>query len=240
VPSANVRRKRDEKGWTSERVGSDGTFRIRGLDAGPVTLRATGPGRRTNEKDATEVTVQAGTENVVLVVDAGLALTVRIANASERRDGRVRVNLLMWRNERWSRQESETDRDGLGKVTFRGLQAGERYAVSIAPEGDDLYAWQPDVRPGEVTVRLERGGTIRGRLTFPSEMRANVSAGNEVGLSVSGTVDADGHYEIKGLPDGRWTVRAHAFSESGGAGKALQAEGETNVGGTLDLTLRAP
>ena len=239
VPGANLRRKRDEKGWASERVGSDGTFRIRGLEAGPVTLRATGPGRRSIDSEATDVTVQAGTENVVLVVDAGLTLTVRVANASERREGRVRVTLFQWRKERWSTVESEFDREGLGKVTFRGLQPGERYAVSILPDGDDLYAWQPDVRPGEVTVRLERGGTIRGRLTYPSELRASVSASGEIGFSVAGSIDAEGRYEIKGLQDGRWRVRAHAVPASGDTAKPLQAEGEANVGGTLDLTLQA-
>jgi hypothetical protein len=242
VAEARLQRKRDGS-WSGERLDADGTFRIRGLEAGPVTLRATGPGRRRDEKDATEVTVPAGTENVVLVVDAGLTLTVRIANASERTSGRIRVTLLRWEKERWERQESESaDRDRPGQVTFLGLRTGERYAVAIAPEGDDLFAFQGDVQPGEVTVRLERGRTIRGRLTLPDGgTRAYVGATNDVGLRVTGTVQEDGAYEIRGVPDGRWTVSATCRVEGtpGQPSRNYRAEGQTDAGGTLDLTLQA-
>jgi hypothetical protein len=248
VEGASLMRKTSESGWSGERLNADGSFRIRGLEPGTVTLKAAGPGgRRGREAGGTEVTVQTGTEDVVLVVDAGLTLTVRVSNASERQDGRLRVTLMIWENERWRTNESESDRSG--QVTFRGLTVGQRYGVWVPPAGDDLYAWQPDVRPGEVTVRLERGGTIRGKLTFPAEMRASVSAQSTLGIHAQGSVDAEGRYEIRGLPDGRWTVSAQAAFQAPSspgaprppsANSFVHAQGETNTGGTLDLTLQPP
>jgi hypothetical protein len=240
VEGARLMRKRGEHGWDGERLNPDGTFRLTGLESGPVTLRATGPGINRRGEAGTETTLQAGTENVVLVVDAGLSLTVRVANASERREGRLRITLLQWQNERWSRGDSENDRERPGQVTFRGLKPGDRYGVWIAPDNDDLYAFQADVRPGEVTVRLERGGTIRGRVTAPSDSgRVSVSASNDLGLSVNGKVDADGRYEVKGLPSGRWTISGYARmdGQAGQSGKNFQALGQADVGGALDLTL---
>jgi protocatechuate 3,4-dioxygenase beta subunit len=70
APGAVVRwrRVRDERGSWS-RSGEDGTFEIHRLPAGMVTLRASPRGRSIDDPRNPEVTVAAGSEDVILTVD---------------------------------------------------------------------------------------------------------------------------------------------------------------------------
>ena len=241
VEGARVERKTGEGRWSGVNMTREGTFRITGLDPGPVVLRATGPGgRRGGAEGAAEITVQAGNERVVLVVDPGLKLTARITNLADRKEGGrpfLSAILLRWQDDKWTHGEHGWDREGTGTVVFLGLKPDTRYALWIPPNpGDDLYGWATDVRPGDVNVRLERGGTIRGRITGPPgvTLGGNISANNDNGMGASGMVDAEGRFEIKGLPDGRWNL--HAWHQTDG--KQYRASGEAQTGGTVDLTLQ--
>jgi protocatechuate 3,4-dioxygenase beta subunit len=236
VAGSRLERKAGES-WQHVGLEDGGTFRITGLEPGPVSLRAHGPGRR-RDVTPTEATVQAGDEHVVLVVDPGLTLTVRVPNLAERADTRgfgLQASLLAWQDGAWQHADRGHDRQGAGRIVFLGLKPDTRYAVWIPPSGDELYGWAADVRPGEVSVRLQRGGSIRGRVTAPAGVfpGRGVSASNDMGMNVSAQVDASGAYEIKGLPDGQWNVRTWAQSD----GKSYQASGQAQTGGALDLAL---
>lgn len=241
VAGARLLRKTGETSWSGAPTNGDGTFRVTGLEAGPVTLRASAPGAAGRQEAApgSEITVAAGTENVVLTVDPGLSLVVKVANLADRKGEAAQglwALLLRWEENRWTNADSQWDQQGGGSITFRGLKPDQRYAVWIAPQNDDLFGWASDVRPGELTLRLERGGSIRGRVLGPSGVtQRRVWASGEFGQSVSAHVDAEGRYELKGLPDGRWKVQAAGRSGE----QSLRAEGEATVGGTLDLTLAA-
>jgi hypothetical protein len=182
--------------------------------------------------------VQAGAEDVVLVVDPGVELIVRAANAAERERGSLHAWLYARSNEQHQPAGSAfSETDGTGaRLVFPGLQADERYTVWIEPSGTEWYGLATDVRAGQgdVTVRLERGATIRGRVAaHAGATHVGVQASNEQGLLASAQVDAQGLYEDKGLPPGRWTIRAHGRVGD----RRFAADGTVSTGGTLDLTL---
>lgn len=246
VSGATVMHKLAEQNWGGEGTQQDGTFRIVGLSAGTVTLKARPPSSNwsaDDESSGAEVTVPVGTMDIVLVVDRGLELVVRVLGLDERRGRLEGLNALLLRRQPdgtwqqagwgWGQPAGEAVR-----VAFTGLKADERYAVWIQPQGEE-YGWAADLKAGaEATLRMQRGASIRGRLSVPAGLQnLQVSANDGRGLWASGLVEADGRYEIKGLPDGRWTVSSHAQSADGGV--PWHAQGEAPAGGTLDLTLQA-
>jgi hypothetical protein len=120
---------------------------------------------------------------------------------------------------------------------FAGLPRETLYTVWVPPDERGRYGLVRDARPGPdpVVVRLQQGKTIQGRLTVPEGARdLSVSASLE-GLSVQGTLDGKGGYEIRGVPPGRWQVMAYANVADAHAMAQAEAEG----GQTLDLVLVA-
>jgi protocatechuate 3,4-dioxygenase beta subunit len=245
LPGSQVMRKVGENGWNGVGVNQDGTFKITGLERGHVTLAAWAPGVSVdvNDPSVQVLTVAAGTQDLVLTVDPGFELVVRITNVGDRGpNGRnAQVALYAKRGEHWAQVGHQQDGDGSGRVAFRGLKADERHTVWVAPvAGNEYYGLLTDVKPGggETTLRLERGGTIQGRVTVAGTHESLwVGAGNDMGCWVSGTVDPDGRYEIRGVPYGmRW--RVHAWANVGKQHWSAQAE--ASVGGVADLRVEAP
>lgn len=221
----------DEQCFSPETTHADGTFTVEDLGAGDVTLEATVPGLLSGDEGGTRV--QPGSR-VVLVVDLGLELVVRIADWQP--DAPAWANLWGLRGEATVQASARIAADGTAR--FRGLAPGGTYSLWVPPTKDGRSLLRTDVRASSspLHVALLPGKSIRGRLTLPEGARpAGVTASLHDGhLTVSGTVEADGTYEIAGLPEGTWTVRARA--RKGDA--ALSAEAEVPAGGTADLVLR--
>jgi hypothetical protein len=120
----------------------------------------------------------------------------------------------------------------------RGLPADGVYRVWIPPDDEGRYVLADGMRSDAGTVRLEAvpGGTIRGRVEAPPDTRMlhpSVQASRADGIGVNASVASDGTFELKGLPQGAWTIRAYAYD-----GQAmLDAEAEATVGGTVTLRL---
>jgi hypothetical protein len=237
-PLANVTVMRRQGDRTEQlaQTKTDGTFEVTGLPAGPVVLVARPQG--TYRHDLPSVTVDAGAEDVHLVVDAGATLVVRIPMATEAARGSVHGWLYESGGERAQPAGGAfAERDGdAWKLTFPGLKPDVRYTLWIAPQESDWYALATDLGAGPtpVIVRLERGGTIRGRLTLPDgATNVGVSVASEQGLTANGRVAPDGTYEVRGLPPGTWTVRGYARDGQ----RRFDASGTASTGGSLDLRL---
>src|SRR5262249_30723210 len=103
---------------------------------------------------------------------------------------------------------SESD----GRFTVSGLEDG-RYSVSAQKNGY-VGATADDVDPAagrDVTLTLERGGTIAGRVTglAPEELaQVRVSASGH-NASASAQTDAGGDFTLTGIPDGTITLTAY-------------------------------
>lgn len=232
-----------ESSWNGFGASADGTFRLEGLAPGPVTLRAGPPsslGQAPARGAANEVTVPAGTTGVVLVVDRGADLALRVLGLDGLRDGQtLHAYVLAEQGGGWRRagQVAGNVQEGEVRLVLLGLDPAALYGVWVDPaltQGRCVHA--TGLRPGgEATLRAVPGGAIRGRFLAPEGATdSGVAATDAQGLRITGRVAEDGTYELVGVPAGTWTVRAWAR-----AGRQQLEAGpvEATAGSTLDLTL---
>ncbi len=224
----------DDRRSGSEPVRSDGSFTLRNLPEGEIALEAEADG--SPEASHAKAQVTAGAKGVVLVVDVGVSLAIRIENwPSEFHSGEAGV----WPEgagplERGASTTRWVDADGT--VAFHGLRPGVAYTLAVKPV-DGLTLVRSGLRPGpdEVRLRLVPGKSIRGRIVVPPGVHG-VTVRADLGLdefdSVPGVVRDDGTYEIRGLADALWHVCASARA----GGNDWRAEGSARAGESLDLT----
>jgi hypothetical protein len=123
-------------------------------------------------------------------------------------------------------------------VQVPGVPEGVGLRVSVALPGTAYLAHEVSVQPvgDEVRVSLAPAGSLRGRLVLPEGARnpsvvAHVLRSYPYGLP--GAVRADGTFEIRGVPPGRWTVAASAASDDapldGTASLGPEDEGEIHL-----------
>ena len=240
VTGAQLQRKTGEHSWSgsdNERT-APGTFRLRRLPAGELTLVAAMPGVPAEgpgaDPRAGRVTTSADAGSVTIRIDPGLDLIVRVEGAASR----------SWWNAQLIEEGAERGRgvrpvSGEGDLRWYGLKPGSTYSLWIPPEpGAALSCWRHGLHGGgDLTVTLEKGGSITGRLAAPAgATRLSVHARAASGLDAQGTVDAEGRYEIGGLPDGL-TWRVSGSGLVGDAWMVAQSPGEVAAGSSLDLKL---
>jgi hypothetical protein len=237
VAGAAVSRQTGPNAWTgSGSTGEDGAFAFTGLAPGDVTLKAQMEGLWNTPPVTT--TVAAGAENVVLTIDPGLELSVRIDNwpseapawsqAALRSETTEGPGLHLWR-------QVAAD----GTLRFRGLTAEMTYTLWIPPVGDGLSLKAPGLkaRTGEQRLRLVPGKSVSGKFVVPAGGSVNgVNASPPDGaIQVQGVVHPDGTYEVRGLPDGTW--RVNAWGRAGDMG--LTGNADVAAGGTVDVEMKA-
>jgi len=190
------------------RSARDGTFVLIGRKAGSLALRATPPGASWSEEGVEEVTVRGGARGVVLRMDPGLSLIVRIRKLPE--SDCTQAELASETQPGIRRWNVSSDPSIL---CFHGLEPGDRWTLRIAGAGN-LALRKTGVRSDAETieVKLESGKSIGGRIVLPTgAARVRVWAESST-LSVLGTVDAEGRFQIPGLPEGTWRVRGDALA----------------------------
>jgi len=233
-----VGRADDPGSWSGVQVASDGTFRIGPLEDTTYRIRAR-VGASTPEPgvpgvdDPSQVQVRAGATDVVLRVDPGLALKIRVKP---------------WESGQWHAVQFREQRgqggsfshetlDGDGRATLRGCRAGARYDVAVLGLPGGRYVLGRDLAPGgeEIVLEPKQGGTITGRITLPPGVSAEnlrVQA-SVLGFSLGGEVAPDGSYEIQGVPPGAWEVVAYAR-----AGDTwLTGRAPAEAGRSVDVTI---
>jgi len=180
----------------------------------------------------TKVVVAAGSEDVVLTIDPGPSLLVRV-------DGFPSTG-FSWAQATLHSVEPRTVTRSMnlspdGSARFLGLRGDATYTLFVGPV-EGRSALRRGVRAGgEVRVSLTPGKSITGRLRLPEGTEhSNINARFEQFAHVQGTIDRDGRYEIVGLTDGTWTVFAWAQTKD----KSWASQGDAVAGGSLDLELK--
>ena len=209
-----------------------------GLLGGDVVLRAMLQGLPFDHNDTTgEVRVRAGATDVVLLIDLGLDLVVRVENPDDLGPNLPGAMLVVRRGEQTVQLHAQ------GALTtgyrFRGLASGDVGTFWIAVQGREgthsVYA--PGLRPGaDVSVRATPARSITVRMKVPAgAVKVNVNA-NLDGLGVGGVARPDGSYEIRGIPaNTSWKVTGHARSSDGSTW--LTGEATASAGETVELEL---
>jgi hypothetical protein len=215
-----------ESGGTSDAAGA---FTIQQVPAGDVTLRLTVrddmpvPTAASGEPAAgesigtVEVKTRADAHDLVVTLDPGAQLAVRL-DSSQIESGHPREVAILsgtggpLRDSPLRRSWMQSD----GFARFRGLRAEDPVVIWVPPDAAGRSLLLRDVKPGDPELRLTpvTGGTISGTYAGPAGSTDFKISARAVGLplSVEAALTTDGHYEIRGLPEGtKWTVSAHAM-----------------------------
>lgn len=205
---------------------ADGRFAIEGLGTDSVMLRA-GVGSAWDARagaTSPEVRVVPGQNEPVLTLDPGLTLTVEVGDEAK-------IHLLARAGGAWTNADSEW---GTRRATFRGLKADEAYAIwAHAPESG-TFAWTADARGGGAPLRLDLvpGKTIEVAVRGPAGAHVSVQATRD-GADADAERVSPGRWQVRGIPDGTWTVSANA--RVGDA--SWNASAKVEAGGSVDLEL---
>jgi hypothetical protein len=230
---------RHERGAASgsAAIAPDGSFRLVGVPPGEVRLRAIRPGGDWWDRYAIEETAHRGDQGVVLLLTRPGELVVTVTNPPRELLGQRGPALWAGLVPEPGKGEFRPGALGEGgRILFRGVKPAERYRVLLAGVGGRLGAEKKYVRlsDGKVPIELVEALWIRGKLDLPAKTtRVDVGAERD-GVVAYGTMREDGSFEIGGLPEGVWKVRAIVQSESGlWTGYTL-----ARAGGTAWITLR--
>lgn len=175
--------------------------------------------------------IEAGkTAKVELELSEGVRVIGRVVDASGAGVAKAQLNVEQTGRVDWMPVQTAED----GTFTLAGLNPGALH-VNVHKDGFlDAKHDVEDAKDGEihkdVVVRLERGMIVRGRVTWPdgspaakASVRAESEGEHESGFMFFGNgntarTDADGRFEIGGLPEGLATITVTAKPESmGGA-----------------------
>ena len=194
---------RSTSGATSD---YDGNYVLDSVEAGDLTLSARKQGWLTREQ---AITTKAGEDvHADIELDHGREVSGRVID----RDGHPVESaqvLVRGAQERSIRANASTDPDGTFKVS--GLTDGH-LSLTAMHEGF-VSASMDDVDPAQnITLTLDRGGVITGRVTGLSEGEISSGSVNVIASYGSGngggSVDSDGTFTIHGVPDGPVSVSA--------------------------------
>ena len=161
--------------------------------------------------------VRTGETDVVYEVDLGAPLSFEIANWPKGQREYLRFAVLLPESH-LPENPSLRPHARLGRtMRFEGLDPDETYTLRVVGMDDGTCFVGSGIVPGPDVrrIRLVPGRTIRGQLLLPpGHEKPSVTASS--GLDgVSGTVDERGAFEIRGLPDGEWRVKARASGPDG-------------------------
>jgi protocatechuate 3,4-dioxygenase beta subunit len=216
---------------------ADGAFRFTGLRPGEVRLSAAFWEAREafgNEWRTAEARVLAGSERVGLTIDLGAELAVRVENWAER-SGTRGATALLFDGSGEKIREALVSADG--GVLFGGLSKDDICAMWIAPDDAGRSVRATGLRPGaeEASARLALGKTITVRFAVPRGAGPVAVRAEALGVVAEGVRTADGVYEVRGLPAGRWRIVATTRKE----GERMEAQADAPAGGEVTLEWKA-
>ena len=200
----------------------DGEFRFSGLRAGPVEITA----MRESSGSTVSASVSAPAEGVVLTIDRGMPLTLRIEDWETYDRSSMTATL-------YDGKEGGCAVVVGGVATFEGLRGDATYALWVSPDSGGRLVYVPAVRAGgEVTAKLTAGKPITGRVVGPTGVVPEPVWIEDRGVGLWAGVKADGTFRFPSVPDGAWTVRAKDSKE------AYEAHADVAAGGAVDLELK--
>lgn len=262
VTAADVRAKGPGRSWSSEQVGDDGRFELRGLRGGDYRVRATlnwsdalrKPGTTDDDVQGEAVTVAPGEEAEVLLVvearsgsisgtvvdDAGGPIPdafIRAERLSDSKASNAKNTLRRARWGGWNEQPIMTDTEG--GFTVQGLSEGTYTVWAVRKGGGEGFAENIAAGSDGVSIRLQPTGRLEGSVVTSSgaaPQRFKVSVRDETtGFSRSESFFAtDGRFVFEELPPGTFFVAVTSADGSGDAETTL-AEGASQTGLNVEL-----
>jgi len=198
------------------KTDAKGRFSFNQVCAGPIQLQANTPnggfGHVTAEGGETNITIQLGTSRAGVASRTSLKITGTVTDPEGKPAPKVQVSLFP----SFQPVEKQTDGEGRFTLTFNPNQYGPMQATPPIVVARDLarnLAAALDLEEGatNASVRLEPALTLAGRITdlngkVITNAQAQALFHTERMISSLGApvhADAEGGFEIKGLPPGR-------------------------------------
>ena len=194
---------------------------------GTYTLQAMVPGYAPS--DSAPIVVKTGEQVDGVVIDLTVGATIRgvvtVRGTGAAIEGASVTYLSPQRQ--WYGNQSSATTDAEGAFTLEGVPAGTVDVTATHGQFAQGYARGIAVRAGDTAqARIEMGvgGGIRGTVTYAGKpvQGAGVysmkkSSGPMDNVYKNVTTDAEGRYEISGLPEGEYSVNANRPGRSGGS-----------------------
>ena len=231
----------DEKGESDTvawaQTDADGNFRLESLPPDqPLKIEVSHDAYRTLTREG----VRATDTDQVFALEAGVQIAGTVRDASGASVGRVGLWVRVGESHE-SNKHITTDADG--NFAAGGLDEGE-ITVQVQSWNQNFIATEPlVVEPGDrnIEIVVEAGESIAGFIldadgTPLKQVQLAALDENDKPVASGYAFKEDGSFEIKGLPKGRYTVRASRWAEQK---HTVLAEATDVATGTMDLELRA-
>ena len=217
----------------------NGAFKVTGLRAGAVKLRAAAMNETAADTERTESTVVAGRHDVNLTLPRGITVTVRI-NGWKSLAVRTHERLVLsWKRTGGKIGHDLVQVDENGHAIFRTVRPSRTYILSMGTHDllSPLCLFHEDIRFRTSTfdAQFRPGKTITGRLHLPDEPDPGTLDIQAIRGPVRrmGFVDEAGGFRITGLPEGGYRLRARATIR----GDRFRWRGTANTGSNADVFL---
>lgn len=213
---------------SSTSFGSSGRFSIEGLRVGPVRVAGVLEGRH-----ARPVEAHTGATDVTLVLGDPTTLRFVVEGVPPRG---------AWVSLRETVMEETTDfvdvSDGTGEAQVVADAAYDVWVAAPHLQGEEtvLQALVRAVsgRAGEVRLRLEPGGSASGRLLLPAgDLRVRLTLAGDFPYPTFDVDTEAGTWSVRGLPPGRWRVRAIAENDD----SSYEGFADVSAGSRADIEL---
>jgi RNA polymerase sigma-70 factor (ECF subfamily) len=216
--------------WTD----ADGAFRFERLREGVLEVSVE-TGRHFADPANPRTRVRAGDENVVLAVDTGASLRVRVEGLTGPAAPGAMIRLTE-ADKPFDENRTRNAGPG-GSVLFMRLRTDVEYALWLRMGERCAYVTGVRPRADEVVLRLDVGAAVTGRVRAPSGLDPSLATVSVFGpgFRVYGRVEKDGTYRVFPLPEGRWTAEAEIQASPG----RWAATAPARTGAALDLDLVA-
>lgn len=203
------------------RSDATGAFVLHGVGTEPVFVAALGEAPYVAAGAST--TVPGGARAIRLVLRKGREARVTVLDPAGRPVAQANVDAGI--------PLLSTNAEGV--LVLTGLDPAAEIALRVSPplaRADLRGTTLPHWRAADVTVRLERGYHVRGRVVAPDgERGVSGVVQHLVGTewkTVAG-MQPDGTFEVRGLAEGPWTFRASGFMADSPKGPPVEVADES-------------
>lgn len=209
--------------FSTTRTDGDGTFTLRGLHDGTITIAARGRGYATAKPTTLELGIGEHAEHVRVAVDPAFSIAGRVVAKEDhtRGLGGVMVNAMAMGDRIWPVQDlSDVD----GNFELVGLLQGQ-YMLSADKRGMLFEGGVPvaigDADVSDITIEMRTGATLSGRVDPPvaaqialARVGGDAFMANDIdAVSIAKArteSDARGVFTLRDVPSGDFEVTAMA------------------------------
>jgi protocatechuate 3,4-dioxygenase beta subunit len=241
----DVRGVRSQSWGVGEAVSDqDGSFMVRSLHSGAVSLTASGPGYASASPTTVEIGIGEQVDGITVYVDRAYTISGKIVDKRDPKKGMpgILVGGFSIASQQVALAHEPTDKDGhfdIVGVRPASYTLGAFGEGSVPDIGKSVEVVDKDITG--IVIELDRGATLTGRVDPPGPADISLTIDGEIGIGnmfqvakaavVRAQTDPMGNFTLKNVPSGKLIVVAK--TEDGSAGKLPVEIGDTDQSGLV-------